>query len=138
MQTYHFLPLTPKSNPDIEEGGYEAEVKSFELKTYGEQSSTLVHIVLRLIDPEKTIVTQIYFPNNDAPGSNLRLWYFCNSVGLELGDVTDNPELFEGRSLCVQIRQFSKSYQDSDDCYSDVAGFYPLRSDEHDDPYEIW
>lgn len=115
-------PRTPKQNPRIEEGIYDAAIERVENKTYGENDSPMVRFVFRIPSKQIYFVTHIYFPQNFSTGAQQRLWHLCCCVGLAPKDVDDNPDAFKDRWLRLSVIEYApKAYAP----YCDVQSFHP-------------
>jgi hypothetical protein len=76
------------------------------------------------------LCTHFYFPHGYSIKSQQRLWHLCQAVGLELHQIIDEPELFQGERLRI------KTYSNNQDgtMRSDVELFMPQATQEIEAP----
>ena len=119
-------PIHPAQNPLITDGVYDAVVESVTTGECNDGTRTYVKILLWLPGAKKYLVTNVYFDHERAyqPSAG-RLWRFCWAVGLEMADVCEYPEEFQGLPLQIEVERADPAYSGQKDEYSDVRLFLP-------------
>ncbi len=118
------IPTHPSSNPSVPDGIYDAVIQHLDHGIYN-QDSQYVSVLFELPDQGMHLTTCFYFPNGHSIRSQQRLWHLCQAVNLNLFDVIENPEKFEGRRLRVKTYRASGESSSGDTSYSDVEMFLP-------------
>lgn len=115
-----FIPVHPAQNRHLPDGVYAAEIRVVEERVY-RVDSRLIHVLLWLPEEQVQFCTHFYFPHGYSIKSQQRLWHLCQAVSLELHQIIDEPELFQGKRLRI------KTYLVNQDgtMYSDVELFMP-------------
>ena len=122
-------PETPRDNPSLKSGMYDAVVDEVLEETYGNDDSPMIRIVFRIPAENAYFCTHIYFPGNYSLGSKRRLWHFCQCVGRAVGDIEWNPNVFAGCPLRLTIIHNTPATASP---YSDVEAFLPAQSEADD------
>ena len=117
-----FIPTHPSQNKHLDDGVYDAEIREIEERIYN-LDSHLIHLLAWLPEENLHLCTTFYFPNGYSVRSQQRLWHLCQSVGLELHQVIDEPEQFTDRLLRIKIYSVKP---ESGRRYSDVEMFLPV------------
>lgn len=124
------IPRHPSENPSIPAGIYPAVIKKVTHREYA-GGDHYIRIVMWLPDQMKHVVSNIYAPHQFSQRAQQRLSMFCLMVDLTPYDVLENPGLFEGRKLRIQVRRFQDETSLTQRQYSDVELFLPeLDEDE--------
>ncbi len=131
-----FIPTHPSENPHLaDDAVHNAEIREITDRVYN-IDSRLIHVLFWLPDVEKHLCTCFFFPGGFSIRSQQRMWHMCQSVGLELFQVIDEPELFQGKRLRIKTCSVTP---ETGRRYSDVELFLPaigkaaVRSIETDD-----
>jgi len=120
-----FIPTHPTDNPHLaDDAVHNAEIREITDRVYN-IDSRLIHVLFWLPDVEKHLCTCFFFPGGFSIRSQQRLWHLCRAVGLELHDVIEHPEKFEGKQLRIKTYRASGESSSGDTSYSDVEMFLP-------------
>ena len=117
----HFIPTHPSQNERLDGGVYTAEIREITERIYNIDSH-LIQILFWLPEEGVHLCTHFYFPHGYSIRSQQRLWHLCQAVGLELHQIIDEPELFQGKRLRIKTCSVTP---ESDRRYSDVELFLP-------------
>ncbi len=120
---FNNIPQYPNQNPCIADGAYDAIIKQLDHGTYAEDGQ-FVRVLFWLPDQGSHICTCFYFPRGFSIRSQQRLWYLCQSVGLEQHDI-EHPEKFEGKKLRIKVYRVAVESSSDGQWYSDVEMFLP-------------
>ena len=125
------IPQGPWYNPKLEEGAYDAVIKSVHESVYGKNRDRYIQVVLWLPDEEAHFVTNLYLPENKPDNRSVkRLYQLCKCVGQMPQDALDNPQWFEGEDLQVTVKQMKGVRGNRGQAYCDVDLFLPAGSVE--------
>ena len=121
-----FCPHHPSENVQLPDEIYTATIMDV---SHGEYAGDghYIRIVLWLHEPERYLVTNVYFPHGHNVRSQRRLWILCQIVGLELTDVLDAPEKFRDQRISIRTFQVDAEKSPSRRTYSDVQLFLPCQ-----------
>ena len=121
-----FTPTGPWDNPALDEGTYDATVVQIIESSYGDEDFPMLKLIFHLTHLDEEYVTHLYFPNGSSIQAERRLWHFCRCVGLDKSDVLNQPELFVGRKLRLEIHTVDPEQSHQERPYSDVRSFVPV------------
>ncbi len=121
----NYLPFGPWDNPKLHDGYYAANLESIRRITRSETGDEMFAMRFRLEESDLVLCTRLYLPKKFSPHCKHRLWYFCQSIGLEPHHLDENLDAAVGRKLMLEVTTVQPAIANKGAPYSDVKRFLP-------------
>ncbi len=117
------IPSAPWHNGVYPDGDYDVVIQGIERHQYGHKGDFYFRIVLKLVQQQAHLVTNIYVKEETQQTAIMRVWHLCQACGMPDKDFYKRLSEFRGKHLRVTLKRMPPKKSGARQAFSDVKKF---------------